>query len=411
MAPLDVNAPTAEEGAEIRRRKAAITRRVRKQVLSELGIERLPNWGERTLVSGAQGTGKSRTCAETIAKLPGDGLSFWWLVPSLEKADEQAGEYNHLRTADSLLGRVVRGRGALDPRMDHAEAMCPRHLVVNRAAMGVNVQKAICDNGCSLRISCGFQRQATALREDSTGLFIMASDYLWLPCPAPRPDLVIVDESVVDKATDTVSFDPSRIVADDLWAGGDLGEAMRRRCLALLVRAAVVEHPGRELTFLREHDVTIEAVRDALSHLATREEAQPVLDGAMTDKAIVEILDAVEVREILKVLRLFRKIRIELPQPRARLNSVRFEPDARIMVSSEIECVPRVFVSAVRTPRLARHTPVLGLDGTGSIDLNRRIFGERMTCERFAVPRNAEVWQVTSKTFSRQIDHRHRSPR
>ena len=265
MAPLDFNAPTAEEAAEIKRRKAAITRRIRKEVLAELGIDRLPKRGERTLVTGAQGTGKSRTCAETIAELPGGDLSFWWLVPSLEKADEQAGEYNRLRTTDSLLGRVVRGRGALDPRTERCRCHVSPAQVVNRAAaMGVNVQKAICDNGCSLRFSCGFQRQATALREDPTGLFLMASDYLWLPCPAPRPDLVIVDESVIDKATETVSFDPSRIVADELWAGGDLEEAMGRRRLALLVRAAVVEHPGRELAFLRERDVTVEAVREAL---------------------------------------------------------------------------------------------------------------------------------------------------
>ena len=73
------------------------------------------------------------------------------------------------------------------------------------------------------------------------------------------------------------------------------------------------------------------------------------------------------------------------------------------MVDGEIERQPRVFVSAVRTLRdLLKEIPVLALDGTGSIDLNRRIFGEHMTGERFAVPRNAEVWQVTSKTFSRQ---------
>jgi hypothetical protein len=374
-------------------------------VLAELGIDRLPKRGERTLITGAQGTGKSRTCAETIATLPGGGLSFWWLVPSLEKAEEQVLEYNLLRSTNSLLGRVVRGRGALDPRTEDGDAMCPRHKVVNRAAaMGVNVQKVICDNGCSLRFSCGFQRQATTLREDPTGLFVMASDYLWLPCPAPRPDLVIVDESVVDKATDTVSFDPSRIVADELWAGGDLEAAMGRRCLALLVRAAVVEHPGRELAFLRERDVTVGAVREALSHLATCEDAQPVLDGAMTDKEIANVLDAVEAREILKVLRLFRQIRIELPQPRKRLSTVWFDPDARVMVDGEIERQPRVFVSAVRTlsQRVTKKTPVLALDGTGSIDLNRRIFGERMIVERFAVPRNAEVWQVTSKKFSRQ---------
>ena len=154
------------------------------------------------------------------------------------------------------------------------------HRVVNRAAaMSVNVQKEICDNGCALRSSCGFQRQAMALHEDPTGVFVMASDYLWLPCPAPWPDLVIVDESVIDKATETVSFDPSRIVADDLWVGGDLEEAMRRRHLALLVRAAVVEHPGRELAFLRERDITVEEVRNAISHLATRKEALPALNG------------------------------------------------------------------------------------------------------------------------------------
>ena len=402
MPPLDCNAPTEEAAAEIKRRKAAITRRVRREVLAELGLDKLPKQGERTLVTGAQGTGKSRTCAETIAELPRRDLSIWWLVPSLGKADEQAGEYHRLRTTDSMLARVVRGRGAADPRTDD-DAMCPRHLVVNRAAaMGVNVQKAICDNGCALRLSCGFQQQATALREDPTGLFLMASDYLWLPCPAPRPDLVIVDEWVIDKASETVSFDPSRIVADDLWAGGDLEEAMGRRHLALLVRAAVVEHPGRELAFLRERDVTVEAVRDALTHLATREEAQLDLNGRMSDRTIAAMLDAVEAREILKVLRLFRQIRRELPQPRARLSSVWFDPDARIMVAGEIERQPRVFVNAVRPPHLAQEIPVLALDGTGSLALNQRIFGQRMSGERFAVPRDAEVWQVTSKTFSRQ---------
>jgi hypothetical protein len=41
---------------------------------------------------------------------------------------------------------------------------------------------------------------------------------LRLPCPAPHPDLVIVDEAVIDNAGETVGFDPSPIVADDLWA-------------------------------------------------------------------------------------------------------------------------------------------------------------------------------------------------
>ena len=86
-----------------------------------------------------------------------------------------------------------------------------------------------------------------------------------------------------------------------------------------------------------------------------------------------------------------------------RLNSVRFEPDCLVKVDGQLERVPRVFVSYVRRPyRLRKETPVLCLDGTGSLSLNRKIFGDHMTAERFAVPRDAEVYQVSSKTFSRQ---------
>jgi hypothetical protein len=61
-----------------------------------------------------------------------------------------------------------------------------------------------------------------------------------------------------------------------------------------------------------------------------------------------------------------------------------------------------VSVGYVRSPKLAKETPVLALDGTGSLALNRKVFGEHMTVERFAPPRDAEVIQVSSKAFSRQ---------
>jgi hypothetical protein len=193
VAPLDFNALTPEEKAEIRRRKGAITRRIKQEALTKYGLERLPKQGERHLVRGGQGTGKSRTAAEAVASLEGS-VVIWWLVPTLEKAHEQAQEYAALASADSMRARVVRGRGAPDPR-NPKEPMCPRYEVVNRAArMDVNVQSEICDGGpapLQLRI----QRQQTSMREDPLGLFLMAADYLWLPCPAPRFDLIIADEA------------------------------------------------------------------------------------------------------------------------------------------------------------------------------------------------------------------------
>ena len=171
-----------------------------------------------------------------------------------------------------------------------------------------------------------------------------------------------------------MSFEPSRIVADDLWAAGDPRQwSVGSRFAG---PPAVVEHPGRELASCRAR-VTVEAVRER-SRISPRANSQP-LDGPMADKAIADILDAVEAREILKVLRLFRQVRRELPQPRARLNSVWFEPDFRVTVAGATERQARVFVSSMRKPRLAKEIPVLALDGTGSIDLNRKIFGDRMT--------------------------------
>ena len=403
MAPLDFNALTPEETAKIRRRKGAITRRIKQEVLTKYGLDRLPKQGERDLVSGGQGTGKSRTTAEQIAQLRGE-TAIWLMVPTLEKAEEQAQEYAALASADSMRARVVRGRGAPDPRTSN-EAMCPRHEVVNRAArMGVNVQSEICDGGCPLRFTCGFQRQQTSMREDPVGLFLMAADYLWLPCPAPRPDFIIADESVIAKATETISFDPGRILDDSKWAcPHDLDRAMYLRGTATLVRAAVTEHPRRELAFLRDMSITDQPLKDCADHLRMKEEAKPAVNGAMPDKVISDILDAVEAREILKVFALFRQVRLELAQPRHRLNSVWFDPNYMVKIDGELERVPRVVVSHVRQPyRLRKETPVLCLDGTGSLSLNRKIFGDHMTAERFAVPRDAKVYQVSSKTFSRQ---------
>jgi hypothetical protein len=96
---------------EQKKRKAAITRRIKREVLAKYGLEKLPKHGERDLITGAQGTGKSRAVAESIAAITGE-IVIWWLVPTLKKAAEQAREYDRLAGPDSLQSVVVRGRGA-----------------------------------------------------------------------------------------------------------------------------------------------------------------------------------------------------------------------------------------------------------------------------------------------------------
>ena len=149
--------------------------------------------------------------------------------------------------------------------------------------------------------------------------------------------------------------------------------------------------------------VTDAALKECVQHLVSKEEAKPEVNGSMTDK------------QISRRARCGRGPRNPqsagaVPPDQARVctsgatgsTPVWFDPDRRMMVAGEVERHPRVFVSHVKTPRLRKETPVLALDGTGSIDLNRKVFGDHMTLERFAAPRDAEVYQVTGKTFSRQ---------
>ena len=166
MAPLDFNAPTPEEKAEIRRRKAAITRRIKREVYTKYGIDapaegRRPHAGHRRAGHRQKPHhGPADRHVERRGRNLVDG-------PDPREGRRAGREYTRARTTDSMTARVVRGRGAPDPRTDGVEPMCPRHGVVTRAAsMGVNVQEAICNGGCPLRFSCGFQRQQTDLRDN-----------------------------------------------------------------------------------------------------------------------------------------------------------------------------------------------------------------------------------------------------
>ena len=160
------------------------------------GVPSVTRPGDRLLITGSQGSGKSRAAAEDIAaiRVP---MTVWWTVPTLDKAAEQAAEYNRLRQPDSMPAIVVRGRGADDPD-NPGKRMCPRYKAAERAAKAkVNVRKDICGS-CPFRVGCSYLKQEENIAGmNGSGLFVMAREYLFTPCPAPSPDVFIGDESVI----------------------------------------------------------------------------------------------------------------------------------------------------------------------------------------------------------------------
>lgn len=375
---------------QIAARKAVISRRVNKEVAAKYGLERLGGSGPRLLVTGSQGSGKSAANAKGVASQD-SGTVVWWTVPTIDKAQEQAREYQAVTHPGSPAALVVRGRGQDDPEQP-GKAMCPRHRVVNRAAArGVEVRKKIC-KVCPLRDQCGYLKQEARIAGMGGGLFLMAREYAFMPSPAPAPDLFVGDESLVAvAAAEPVTFSAERIRETGNWKAMGLDAAIGIVPTLGAVHDAATKHPARILAALREAGITRKQIAEAVTYLdkATETAAADAITGRMTDDEIENALDRTDADEIPNVIRLLRQIRREWDTGRDGLNTV-----------TVLDGTVKVF--GLRTPRIGKETPVLLLDGTGSASLNRILFGDGLVHERIPVERQAHVTATTGKTYSRQ---------
>ena len=374
---------------QIAARKAVISRRVNKEVAAKHGLKRLGGKGSRLLLTGSQGSGKSRAAAEEIAGLDRD-MVVWWTVPTIDKAEEQAGEYRKLTRPGSPTALVVRGRGQDDPQQP-GKAMCPRHKVVNRAASrGIEVRKKIC-KVCPLKDRCGYLKQEAQIAGMDGGLFLMAREYAFMPSPAPTPDLFIGDESLIPVAVvEPVAFNAERIKETGNWKRAGLGAVLDVDPILNAVYRAAIDQPGRILAALRDADISRKQIAEAIAYLdkVTETAAADAITGNMTDDEIGEALDQIDHDDIPNVIRMLRQIRREWDTGRAGLNTV-----------TVVDGTVTVF--GLRTPRIGKETPVLLLDGTGSAPLNRVLFGD-LVHEHIPVERQAQVTGTKGKSYSRQ---------
>lgn len=399
---------------KIAQRKRQLTQRIRADVAKAAGYAKLPAYGDRVLVTGAQGTGKTSAVLERLATIEDGELVAWILEPTLEKAEEIAAAYAKVCRPTSLPLRVIRGRAAWDPAAEPDDdgrqpAMCPRHRVAEKlAAHGLSVQEKLCDNKatgsrCPHFETCGYQRQRREIAAEPRGIFVGSHEYAFVPAPATVPEIVIVDESIVPRAASRVEFDPSRIVEAGAWHKASAEHAADYQADAPKILEALTEHPGNEIGRLREVGIGEEHIDSALKYLRTVEEdAVADIDPDMSDSQILGMLSNIEESELHKVAIMLRQIRREMATGRTSLSSVTFEPNATKTIDGKTERLPRVAAYYVRRPQIADGSPLLTIDGTGSVALNRKIWGERLEEVRIAVERDAEIVQVAGKTFSRQ---------
>lgn len=405
-----LTAKPGDEGEPAQRAaKAAITREVTAAICERHGLApddlRSP---PRLLITGSQGSGKTRAVLDGLATLGDERLTVLLYQPTLDKAVEIAADYAANRTGDQASMMVVRGRGAVDPRGDGKQTMCRRAPVANKvAALGLSVREKLCQS-CPFRAGCAYLEQDRAIADQGAGVFVLAHDYLYIPSPVEgaklRRDIVVIDEDVTMKAVGGVEFAPSRIKDLGAWERVKIEDLADAHATACKVHDAVLD--PAPLARLRSDGVTLDALKDlrrVLDVMAVDEVGD--LDGSMSDTDIEAALSRVEQSELPKVARLVRSIIAEWDTGRSGLTSVVYRDDARVKVGSgddaRVELQPRVFVHYLRSVNVPAHAPVLLVDGTGSPELVGRVFGP-VDHKRIAVERNAEVIQVTGKAFSRQ---------
>jgi hypothetical protein len=378
-------------------RKRAIRRRIMREVLAREGLKKLPR-RQRLLLTGAQGSGKTRTALEALAALRGNVI-VWVTEPTTSKAVEVAGAYREIAGPDSLPVLVVRGRSANDPRHPPGVSMRLRSAVVEEAARkGVPIRRAICPT-CPCKGECGYMRQDAEI--DALGdraLFILSREYLFLPCPAPDPDVLIADECVTIAAIDeAITLSAATIEQVPLYRGGWHG-ALANAIAAgetLTTLHAALRTP-RPLAALREAGVTTDDLQFA-KHIVESAvvDRSKLVHGRMTDEEISAAIVAVEEDNAEKVVELLNAVLRETGLGRDTLTGVVYLPEHG-------DKAARVAIHRLRAiVSIGSSASVLVLDGTGSPVLNTALFPG---IEHIHIPvaRTAHVTGTLGRNYSRQ---------
>jgi hypothetical protein len=208
-----------------------------------------------------------------------------------------------------------------------------------------------------------------------------------LPCPAPKADITVGDETMTMDAVTIAALAPAQITDALLPAKeGRVIELLEaRKTLARLRPILLSEQP---LAALRDAHLDAGLLRKL--HLELAEEPDADFDGTMSDDAIDTKLNALDHPERRSLLAIVAAILREIEQPRATFNAVRY--DAR---HDRIRAAHLRFIGVGQTA-------VLLLDGTGDPVLNEKLARRGVAHNVVRMERDAMVTGTIGKRYSRQ---------
>lgn len=392
--------------------KARITKQIHRATAQKHGFgDRIP-LPPRTLFSGAQGSGKTRTLRQLV-HADGSPDIVWFTEPTSAKAAEEFAAYNESDLPAQKPAMLIRGRSRPDPQRP-GHSMCDRDATAEAVAKaGLSVVKALCLQ-CPFRGQCGDQRQrreAQEMLEAGNGaVFFMAGEYLRVPAPVPLPDHAILDESHIIPAIKVSTFKLSEIrglhIPNRKTTGINVQEMLREVVHAvespwsktpaeverLLSLGILPRVEPMALAYLRKAGITLRMLNDLAAAIGAEiEDRLPDVNGGMADSAISDALEAAQVGPLRQAHALVTAVAREFERKRETLNGVVFrKADDEVQISSL-----RPFVGISRASLTV-------LDGTGDLDLSRKLHGAKLAHVETRFPRQMEVIGTIGKLYSRQ---------
>lgn len=342
----------------------------------------------RKQIIAPAGMGKTTKVAEHLALCK--GMNVWFMVPNHILAKE---------VTDTLESRVpgaevilIKGR---------REETCARSKLASRlGGRGLSVQESLCKNDkalCPYFSSCLYQEQGRLLNDmeklketDPPRIFVMTHSFLTIHSNIPGPDLIIVDEShwqsFID-ITGQINGAPD-LSFDDITAAYDKSRE-HYEDHKLVIEEIISALREKPLSFLRLlEDIDLSTLDNAIAHIHIPEASD--INPDQSDEVIKKHSESWEKRKVQKIKQMLKTIRYEIKIGKGTSS-----------IQCDLDNAAQIRLHNLKQNMIDRRTPVLLIDASASLEINSKIWGHRLQNVEIKVERNAQVFQVRKRTFSK----------
>ncbi len=321
--------------------------------------------GFRKQIKAPAGLGKTTAVIDNLSRCKGNVI--WFLTPNHKLAEEV---YQLLQQRANVEPHFIKGRSKDNCDLsDHAQKI---------GSQGLPVQSTLCEE-CVFKETCGYQelkRQIESLPElkadDPPRVFVMTHNYLVLPSIAPKPHLVIIDESHWNMFCESFTLNISELSAfankekEHYSAYSDIVDLLNQ-----------VAKNGLDKT-LKELDLSA-----AKMHL--EKQLRELISAVKNDP--LNHSETPKIRKIQLIIIFIKQLEHEISLKRSNPESIIFNLDT-------------IKVHHLKAPVIKGNVPMLLIDASADLEINRHIWGKGLKEAEIKVERNAYVIQV-SKSFSK----------